>query len=177
MIATSHARIYRRDGTTYGCLYSANRRFKLGQYSRSSDTGRDGQRQTRLAGRYVGFEEYVEGSRTFTYEVRVFDLRSGRLVRDVPTGPVPPEADEATQFGIAVGIGPVTALRLRATGGVAWIARNRYSADSEFVVRKADAKKPMGLAAGRDIHPVSLALNGSRLTWLQAGQERAASLR
>lgn len=179
VIKTDHATIYRRAGTTFGCLFSVGRRFKIGEYSPADERelGIESQRRVRLAGRFVAFEDFVEAPRTLKYAVRVFDLRTGRKVRDAPTGPTPPEADRETQFGVAVGIGPTTGLRLRATGGVAWIARNRYVPEPQFQVRKNDRTGHTELAAGADIQPSSLTLSGSLLGWVEAGQEQKVRLR
>lgn len=53
---TTAARVVRKNGRTYGCLYSTNRRVRLGTYS-SDEFGKQGQRNVRLAGRYVAFED------------------------------------------------------------------------------------------------------------------------
>ncbi len=133
----------------------------------------------RLAGRYVAFEDFVEAPRTLKYAVRVYDLRTCRRVRDAPTGPTPQAADQATQFGVAVGIGPTTALCLRATGGVAWIARNRYVDVPQLQVLKGrrDERERRTARSRGDIQPASLRLHGARLRWVQAGQEQEATLR
>jgi hypothetical protein len=181
VVHTDHARIYQRAGDTFGCLYSRNRRYKIGDYAHD-DYGVLGQRNVRLAGRYVAFEDYSEGKDGLQYHVVVIDLRDGRRVHDVATGPTP--ADTGVQ-GFAFGIGPTTRLQLRATGAVAWIARNRYSADVEYEVRKRDTNSARGsdgdlgtklLARGANIAPTSLRLRRSTLTWIQDGQPETARL-
>lgn len=181
VVQNAHTRIYRRDGDTFGCLRTRNKRYKLGAYRRD-DFLFAGQRNLRLAGRYVAYEDFQEGKDGLQYHVVVLDLRTGRRKHDVATGPTP--ADTGV-VGFAYGIGPTSAIRLRATGAVAWIARNRYADSPLYEVRKRDTYRSRGangdlgtelLAQGPDIDPASLGLRRNILSWNQGGQRRSATL-
>jgi hypothetical protein len=177
-----HTRIYQRSGDTFGCLYSRNRRYKISGYRPRDDFDVAGQRNIRLAGRYVAFEDFLEGKDGLQYHVVVVDLRSGRHIHDVATGPTP--EDTGVQ-GFAFGIGPTTTIQLRATGAVAWIASNRYTPQPQYEVRKRDTNSARGsngdlgtklLARGPNIAPGSLRLHRATLTWTDSGQPRTAKL-
>jgi len=176
-----HARIYQRSGDTFGCLYSGNRPYKISGYRPRDDFGVAGQRNICLAGRYVAFEDFLEGQ-DMQYAIVVFDLISGREIHRVATGPTPP--DTGVQ-GFAYGIGPTTTVQLRATGAVAWIARNRYAPQPQYEVRKRDTNSARGsngdlgtklLAQGPNIAPASLRLRRTTLTWIDSGDPRTAKL-
>lgn len=181
VVQNEHVRIYRRRGDTFGCLRSQNKRYKLGTYRRD-DFLIAGQRNLRLAGRYVAYEDFHEGKDGLQYHVVVFDLRTGRRKHDVATGPTPPATGV---IGFAYGIGSTTAIRLRATGAVGWIARNRYVDSPLYEVRKRDTARSRGvngdggtelLAQGPNIDPTSLGLRGASLSWNQDGQRHTARL-
>jgi len=176
-----YARIYQRSGDTFGCLYSRNRRYKISGYRPRDDFGVAGQRNIRLAGRYVAFEDFLEGQ-DMRYTVVVFDLISGRQLHHVATGPTPPDTGV---HGFAYGIGPTTTIQLRATGAVAWIASNRYTLQPQYEVRKRDTNSARGsngdlgtklLARGPNIAPASLRLHRTTLTWIDSGESRTAKL-
>jgi hypothetical protein len=184
VLRTEHARIYRQYGSTYGCLYARDRRYRIATYSRD-DYGQANQRNVRVAGRYVAFEDFYEGKDGYQYHVIVSNLQTGRRVCDIATGPTP---DNIVVSGYAYGIGHTTSIQLRATGGVAWIARNAYATGPRYEVRKRDRgtdrdRGPDGdlgttlLAQGSDIAPASLRLHGEALTWLQDAVPHDASLR
>jgi hypothetical protein len=179
VVRDAHARIYQRAGDTFGCLYSRGHRYKVGGYSRD-DSGVVAQRNVRIAGAYVAFESYSEGKDGLQYHV--INLRTGREVQDVATGPTP--GDTGVQ-GFVFGIGHTTTLQLRATGAVAWIASNRYTPSPQYEVRKRDTNSARGpdgdrgtklLATGPDIDPKSLRLRRTTLIWSQDGQPRASAL-
>lgn len=140
---TASARVFKRNGTTYACLYSANRRVRLGTFTSGEPGGGSlGQRGFRLAGRYVAFEDF---QLDFDFQVNVVvvvNLRSGRRVINVDTGKTPRTG------GFVAGIGPTTQIRLRATGQVAWIAQDISTPATRYEVRKREAR-----GRGRSHHP------------------------
>lgn len=173
--SSAHARVFQRDGVTYGCMYSSNRRVVLGGYENTS-TSKVQQYEIRLAGRYVAFGESRLGKEYIGFFVRVFDLCRGKSVSFSETGPATQRAKDMS-LGNAFGIGPALSLRLRATGQVAWIARAQYrDGPPLYEVRKREGPRLTRLAAGNDIDPASLALRGNRLTWRQAGRQSTSRL-
>jgi hypothetical protein len=107
--------------------------------------------------------------------VAVRDLRSGRRIRELPTGtPMGARPNE----GKLVGIGPALAITLKSDGSVAWIAENEIGLPpkaTEYQVGVSDKAGTRVVGSGTDIDPRSLALAGSTLYWTQAG--RAVSTR
>ena len=172
VVKTASVRVFKCGETTYACLYSANRRVRLGTYSDAPGGGTSGQRAFRLAGRYVAFEDFETEFDFGVYQVVVVNLRSGRRLIRVNTGQTPQTG------GLVAGIGPTTRIRLRATGQVAWIAQDTSTpAATRYEVRKGQGRsRSVLLAQGADVAPRSLGLVGDRLSWTQRGQRRHATL-
>lgn len=169
------ARVVQRSGVTYGCMYSVNRRVVLGTYENTASSTIE-QRNVRLAGRYVAFGETKIGKEYIGFIVRVFDLRSGKPVSLSETGPPTQRAKDET-FGNAFGVGPTVSIRLRATGDVAWLAQVQYTdSDTRYEIRKREGRRTTLLSRAVGIHPGSLGLVGSRLSWREAGRRRHATL-
>ena len=125
------------------------------------------------------------------WHIEVRDLRTGRLLHEVPTGtPLKP----APHY---VGVGPIVGLVLKSDGSVAWIAEDYerssklYGAGaSYFDVYATDKTGTRLLASGTNIDPSSLALSvgasgvnarprtieGSTLYWTQGGVSASALL-
>ncbi len=182
LLATRDARVYERLGYVYACLRVYGRRVVIANFTGDSITGTGGQRNYRFAGRYVAFEDFYTGKMLASYYVRVYDLRTGRLVHEAQTGKPPPDASSQTQ-GAAFGLGPTTALVLEPDGSVAWIARDAwttapgypsYSVAPEYEVRVADRRGNLRFDAGPAIDPGSLEAQDGRLRWTDAGKTRAA---
>jgi hypothetical protein len=168
LATTNLARIYKKNGKTFGCLYSVNRRLQIGTYG-SNIVAMGGQRNVRVAGRFVAFEQFATGKDLALYTVKVYDLRTRRPVIEVGTGKTPPIAD------FEAGIGPTTRLRLRPTGQVAWIARDLTVSPPRYEVH-THGRNDHVLASGADIEPASLGLIGNRLSWKQAGKRYHTTL-
>ena len=99
----------------------------------------------------------------------VRDLRTGRVLREVPTGtavkPEPPTE----------GLGTVVGLVVKSDGSAAWmIATN--AEEGSYQVHVVDKAGSRTLAIGGDIAPGSLALAGSTLYWTQDRQPQSATL-
>jgi hypothetical protein len=150
-----------------------------------------------LSGPVVAYEEFftTAGGYTregevamFSWRVIVRDLRTGRVLHNVPTGnPLEPGPGYR-------GVGKVVALVLANDGAVAWIAedyeRSAMAKAPYFDVYAADIAGTRLLASGTDIDPSSLALSvdathlddyphtiaGSTLYWAQAGQSFSTTL-
>jgi hypothetical protein len=131
-----------------------------------------------LAGTVVAYESFLTADVDRWYVV-IRDLRSGRVLRHLPTGALlKPSPGNA-------GVGPVVALVVKPNGSVAWIARDyersmRPTAESEelpyYDVYAADKSGTRLLASGLDVSPSSLALGGSTLYWTQGGKAASAVL-
>jgi hypothetical protein len=112
--------------------------------------------------------------------VVVRNLRTGRLLHHVPTGP------HQVPFGSYVGLGPAEHVVVKADGSVAWTVWNFILWDEasragrnemrSYEVRAIDHGKERVLASGPDLLPGSLSLRGSRLEWVQGGKRSYASL-
>jgi hypothetical protein len=183
VLVTREARVYERFGYVYACLYRYGRRVVIANFTGHSITGTGGQRNYRLAGRYVAFEDFYAGKMLGSYYVLVYDLRTGRLVHEAQTGKPPADASSQTQ-GAAFGLGPTTALLLEPDGSVAWIARDvwttgpgypSYSPVPEYEVRVADRRGNLRLDAGPAIDPGSLQAQDGGLKWTDAGKTRTAA--
>ena len=150
-----------------------------------------------LAGPVVAYEEFFTTANRYTLEgeavtaslrVIVRDLRTGRVLHDVPTG-TPPKPKPGS-----VGVGNIVALVLESDGSVAWIAKDtERSAAAKapyFDVYATDKSGTRLLASGTNIDPSSLALSvgathlgyypdaiaGSTLYWTQGGQSFSTML-
>jgi hypothetical protein len=154
--------------STYGCLYSVNKRFEL-----VSDADfHEGQGAFlsffRLADDYVGFvvgpAEDCEGD--CFYDLRVIDLQSGRRLRQVRL-----EQD-------------VWGLELSDNGSLGWGAfgdqNDEIWADDHHGRRLLDASpitySPPTYMQVSEINHDSLALTSSTLSWIKAGVRRYAAL-
>jgi hypothetical protein len=150
-----------------------------------------------LAGSVVAYEEFFTTADRYTLEgepvttalrVIVRDLRTGRVLHDVPTG-TPPKPEPGS-----VGVGNIVALVLKSNGSVAWIAedseRSAAAKAAYFDVYATDKSGTRLLASGTDIDPSSLALSagathlddyphtiaGNTLYWTQGGQSFSTTL-
>jgi hypothetical protein len=121
-----------------------------------------------LAGPLVAYEDGSGGEISNTYVVVVRNLRTGKVIRRVPTG------TPATPSPKLVGIGPTTAIVAKPDGAVAWIAET--GDPTEYQVYAVDATGSRTVASSTDIEPFSLALAGSTLYWTQNGQPASAPL-
>lgn len=150
-----------------------------------------------LAGAAVAYEEFFTTADRYTLEgatvrtslrVIVRDLRTGRVLHDVPTG-TPPKPEPGS-----VSVGEIVALVLKSDGSVAWIAeddeRSAVAKAPYFDVYAVEGSGTRLLASGTDVDPSSLALSvdathlddyphtvaGSELYWTQGGQSFSTTL-
>jgi hypothetical protein len=152
----------------HGCAYG-HKSFLLGQeVEECSGVPCGGVRRDVLSGPFVAYEEGSGGEATNTYLVVVRNLRTGRIIRSLPTGT--PVISRPSW----VGIGPTTEIVLKSDGAVAWIVET--GSPTEYQVHAVDQSGSRVLASGTDIDPSSLALAGSTLYWTQGGQPFSASL-
>jgi hypothetical protein len=156
----------------FGCARSARRAYLLGSKAYFSRGGGGGVEMPRLAGAIVAYgkstddEEIPPTPSSSSWLVIVRDLKTGRIVHKVPTGPS--SAHE-------VGRGPVVALVAKSDGAVAWISGSD-NAQEDHEVHVLDRAGERLVAAGPGIAPSSLKLDGRTVSWTQAGRLSSATL-
>jgi hypothetical protein len=143
----------------FGCLFSVNKRVPLGGAA-------TGEQHTgpRLVAPYAAFVEETSGHPS----VRVRDLRDGRLVSDL-----------ALTMSEHFGEPRVTDLELKPNGSVAWLVRLPYTfgpPSNSVEVIAVDANGRRLLDSSDDVVPDSLTLDGSTLSWINAGVTHSATL-
>jgi hypothetical protein len=172
-----------------GCAHGQKRSYELGEYcSQDAEEGTaqcEGAKPVSLVGTKVAYgDELVSEDRYQTSEgfsewrVIVRDLRTGRILHDVPMGAALRPDPEY------VGVGPAVAIVVRSDGAVAWIAEDYERSSGAgtsaevpyFDVYAADKSGTRLLASGFDVNPSSLALAGDTLYWTQNGQPVSAAL-
>jgi hypothetical protein len=206
VLADAQARVYAtREGSLEylsirGCAYGQRRSFFISACNRhESATVCADTSHVALTGVMVASENafVVEGrgeeKGIDEWHVEVRNLRTGRVLHEVPTGaPLKPESRY-------VGIGPIVGLVLKSDGSVAWIAedyeRSSVLGRKPFTIPYYDlyAVDKSGtrlLASGTDVDPTSLSLSvgsfsvngysrivvGSTLYWTQGGKPFSATL-
>jgi hypothetical protein len=103
-----------------------------------------------------------------SFMVVVRDLRSGRILHQVPTG-------TPVSNPFAIGVGRAVAIVLKTNAAVAWIAK-APPYEGTYQVHALDSTGSRLLATGAEIAPSSLALAGSTLYWTQGGEPMSAPL-
>jgi hypothetical protein len=159
-----------------GCIRGHRQAYVLGGTPVGSSSGAAGSRLYTVAGSIVAWEhsESTTGeSGHAEWVLIVEDLRSGRVLRRVPTGIANPPVR-----GL-VGSGPATQIVVDAQGALAWIVETASPAGgrpAQFEVHAADQGGTRTLASGADISPRSLALVGDTLYWTQDGKASSVTL-
>jgi hypothetical protein len=98
--------------------------------------------------------------------VFVRDLRSGKVLHEVPTG-----TPNAPRPGL-VGAGFTSVIVVKSDGAVAWITEGAFTDEVHAVDRTGSRL----LVSGPDIERSSLALAGSTLYWTQDGKPMSSVL-
>jgi hypothetical protein len=163
-------RVYR------GCVHGGRRELVLGEFGRPCSSSGCGTSIASpvLGGTIVAFErstliEPLNGEGAGEYFVVVRDLRTGRTLHQLATGPG--RAPKPRYKGS----GPTTAIVVKPDGAVAWIVDSGIEG-SAFEVHAFDKSGSRLLAVGPDIAPTSLALAGSTLYWTQGGTAHSTTL-
>jgi hypothetical protein len=158
----------------YGCAYGHPVHFlnyaaqcTVSKYDEESCGGID---REVLAGPIVAYatDANSPGCGFCHWAVVVRDLRTGRTLRNEPTG--------ATNLEENFGVGPTTVLVLKGDGAVAWIVEPARGPEGGYQVHAADLAGSRLLASGANIDRTSLALAGSTLYWTQGGKPYSAPL-
>lgn len=175
--ADGHAEVYairksEEEVLYWGCAYGRNRSFLVGFTDECISNGGAcaGTSHLTLAGLLLAREKIVSTPVLgHSWLIEVEDLRTGRVLRKVPTGTTLPPKPKT------VGHGPATAIVLKSDGAVAWIV-DTVQEDDRYQVHAVDKSGERLLASGSDIDPSSLALAGSTLYWTQGGKPYSATL-
>jgi hypothetical protein len=153
----------------FGCVVGKHRSYFLGPPPFGTPDGAAGVELPTLAGPIVAYGHDKIGESFKEWLVMVRDLRTGRVLRRLPTGtPVNPRPS-------VTGIGVITSLAVKANGAVAWIVQTTEE-NGSYQVHAVDGSGARLLASGADVAPASLALAASTLYWTQGGRPFSASL-
>jgi hypothetical protein len=166
LAADGRVRVYSLRQDVYGCSAARGRSFRLGHASRALAQSRVG--PVAVAGDLAAYGLQSFGVDTVSASVVVRRLTDGTVVKDLrATRAVSAEASES--------IGSVAVL---ASGTVAWIGSEHSIVGhrSAIEVHSAGAGGDQILDSGPNIDPASLRLHGSRLTWVDGGATRHATL-
>lgn len=165
------------------CVRASGRRVELGPPAKLESCFPDycGIGPVAVAGRIVAYSRERGGRSGPDYRIIVRDYGSGRRLSENPNG-VPHAEDFNTCVGATggtrnAGIGPTTALVLRAGGAVAWIAQrcDPRSATSYEVFTQPRSGIPKLRGASFTINPSSLRLERTGVSWIDAGVRHRAS--
>jgi hypothetical protein len=166
-----------------GCAYGSTHGYRLGgAQTIGSSSGVGGSYDYTLAGATVAYAEYFLNGPSVTEEewhVRVVSLRTGRTIRNLPTGTVPCKRATSTE-AFPFGVGPVVSLVLREDGAVAWtVSDELHRCPLPKGTREVHAFDRSGervLAVGTDVDARSLKLAGNTIYWKQGRQVHSARL-
>jgi hypothetical protein len=147
---------------TYACLFSADKRVRLGRNGESTELT-----LPRVSAPYVAFAVADCPGASCYSTVLVRNLQDGRLVSDL----------DATMSGGAPGdTQHVTDLELKPNGSLAWMVQLSGYATRTIEVVAVDASGRRLLESGPDVEPESLTLDGSTLSWRTGGVTHSATL-
>jgi hypothetical protein len=163
----------------YGCAYGKRGAYFLGvepyeETTKYMNYSYFGDRNIVVAGPIVAYEHFslAEGLGGYKWGVAVRDLRTGRTLRDEPTGKAKiPGGEPELEFGI----GHTAAIVVKNDGSAAWILETS-PAEGRYQVHAADTTGSTLLASGPDIDPTSFALGENTLYWTQGGKPFSAPL-
>jgi hypothetical protein len=166
----------------FGCDYAHKVAYVLGvQMGGCSAEGCQGIVHETLTGAFVAYAEISstgsgrgpETNRSRSLLI-VRDLRSGRVVRKLPTG----TSTEPRE----VGLGEPLSLVVKSNGAIAWIV-SKFDSECPtapttqcYEVHVADRRGTRVVAASTEIDPLSLALARSTVYWTQGGKPESAAL-
>jgi hypothetical protein len=159
---------HHEEGTAiHGCAYG-HRSYLVGTLPNCPGAGPcGGPEHEVLAGPLVAYEEGGGGKVVNIYQVVVRNLRTGRVIRELPTGTPSPRPGW-------VGIGPTTGIVVKSDGAVAWIVETGFP--TTYQVHAVDSNGSRVLASGSDIDPSSLALADETIYWTAGSTAMSAPL-
>jgi hypothetical protein len=167
LAGNGRVRVYVLHQAVYGCSVARARSFRLGHVSRSISESRVG--PVAVAGDLAAYGLTRFGIDTVGASVVVRRLTDGTEVKELrATRAVGAEAFESVGSVVVV-----------ATGAVAWIGTESSFAAGRrrsIEVHAAGADGDRVLDSGPGVDPTSLRLHGSRLSWVDGGATRHATL-
>jgi hypothetical protein len=167
--ATKSVRVYRAFSRTsgtiaaYACVVGSKRRVFLDVDSQDNEFTVT---HVQIAGRFVAFFSQYQGREGASPDLKVVDVRSGKVVRKETDGEI-----QSPIYTLGV------ALLLSPTGSVAWISEERERATGNLlrrVVETADRNGRRVLDADPAIDPSSLALATGWVYWRHGDETRSA---
>lgn len=126
--------------------------------------------QFRLAGPMVAFAEVYAGRGDPAFDIHVRNLRTGRVVRDVPAASHGLPDYDVRDFG-------VKDLEVTRRGAAAWIIVNPFAQPTRPEVYVADAERRRRVDAGPEIGLRSLRIEGAVARWRHGAERRSVRLR
>jgi hypothetical protein len=165
--ASGAARIFSQGYTLYGCLGA--RTTRLGSLRGTVPFPARRITLYALSPRYAALDDVDMGVDTFASTVTLIDLRSGRTIATSPAT-TPERAPESFVT--------VTAIRVGATGTLAWIGERTAIGMPQqiFEVHALAAGKNRLLASATDVAPKSLRLRENIVSWQAGGHSMSATL-
>ena len=161
----------------FACAYGSKHTYNLGTGPPNiSSQGGSQNTHFTLDGAMLAYESFwftsypKPGALQCEQYVVVRDLRTGRMLHQVPTG---------TGSPLSLCFGPIATLVVKSDGAVAWIAESDKEPYEPPVLCEVYAVDDTGsrlLASSAEINPYSLALGGNTLYWTQGGKPMSATL-
>lgn len=155
LASSAEARVYALHRIVYGC--AGKRQFRLGRYVHP----------VAVAGRLVAYGKQIGGYDFVWAYVRVRNLADGKRLFDSPAITDDPRAEPIER---------VASLVAAQGGHVAWIAVSTGIGGPSHRIVEVHRRDTV-LDSGPRIHPRSLKLHGSLLSWKHGSKTRTARLR
>jgi hypothetical protein len=143
-----------------------------------------------LGGAIVAYADTMLNDSRYTpcycseWHVVVRNLRTGRVLQQMPTGEIEPPRNPrpypTSESGKYVGVGPALKVAVKSDGSVAWLAENlnlRTGRPPYYEVHVVDRGGSRVVGSAANIKPASFRLAGNTLHWTQGGKPESASLR
>jgi hypothetical protein len=165
--ASGAARIYSQGSALFGCL--GPRRTRLGSLRGTLPFPARRVVLYALSPRYAATDTVDMGVDTLASTVALIDLESGKTTATAPA---------TTPERAAESFVSVTAIRVNATGTLAWIGKRSAIGALEpiYEVHALLAGKDRLLASTRAIRPSALQLHANALSWLTGGHKHSTTL-
>jgi hypothetical protein len=172
IVADAQAAVYQAEGLVqelFGCAYAKRgKSYALGPVPEFTPSGGGGiEGAPVIAGPIVAYELHSTTPTSDSWLVVVRDLRTGKILHQVPTG----ESNSPEE----VGAGFTTGIVVKSDGAVGWIVA-RGAASGGNQVHIIDKLGDRVVASGLDIEQHSLALAGNTLYWSQGGKPQSTTL-
>ncbi len=167
LAGNGRVRVYVVNQSVYGCAVARGRSFRLGHVSRSIAESRVG--PVAVAGELAAYGLQSFGIDTVSASIVVRRLTDGKKLKELP----------ATRAVSAESFESIGSVAVIASGAVAWIGSERsiIASRGSIEVHAAGSGGDRVLDSGPRIDPNSLRLHGSRLSWVNGGATRHATLR